>query len=426
MIDIFDLNYMLSSEKLKQVEKIDKLKSKGALHGLSMYLGGMALALFKMRVNIFCFKDVKTAYVTGSLNQTKALLPIRSELAGELIGLTVAYTEEKISRKYPDFIAYLLSIFFLPCYFYRYFSCDSSYRRKAMRVCFDKYMLAYGLWLTNKICFKYFRPELIVFANDHCVWQRAILKECIKRGVRTAYVQHAMVSDAFPSLEFDYSFLDGTKAFRAYGEKSSGQAFILGATRYPHLQPKVKIRKNYLVLCFNTVDSWDFIQELVMQAKLLTERRVVVRPHPRDPRASQIKLLVEGVGIHFSDPSIESAVELFERSNCLLAGVSGVHLDAALAGCIPFTLKHWGDDYYGFIDAGLVTEISSIYEVDRFKSAKSLNEAVKSFDARSGTRGLPSVSKLIASVLSSSTLHQSFLCRKNGVYVYPDHFYNSD
>lgn|GEM_PF-5295004 len=419
MVDIFDLNYILSSEELKQIEKIDKLKNKGIFYGLIRYFGGMVLSLVRLRLNMFYLRGVQIAYVTGTENQTCALLPISDELPGDLISLTVGYSNKKVSRNFPDLIAYLVSLFFLPCFLYRYFLCTSSYKKKAMRVCFDRFILAYGLSVTNRLCCSFFCPKLVVFSNDHCVWNRSLLNECIFRGIKTAYVQHAMVSRSFPPLKFDYSFLDGEYAFRAYGDSSIGDVFLLGAPRYQYEEVVSENRKVFLALCFNAIDSIDFIENLIGEiAELNLSGGVVVRPHPRDGRLAEIRSAAQNAGMLFSDSRMESSLALLKSSECLLAGVSGVHLDAALAGCTPFTLRGWGSDYYGFVESGLITEITRVDDIVTLKSCGQVKRVVQMYEARVGLKCLPKVSKLIASVLSDNTLHTNYIIEKNGVYSY--------
>ena len=53
------------------------------------------------------------------------------------------------------------------------------------------------------------RPNVIVLANDHSPFARAITSIARDLKVRTAYIPHAPVGNGFPPLAMDYAFLDG-------------------------------------------------------------------------------------------------------------------------------------------------------------------------------------------------------------------------
>ena len=55
-------------------------------------------------------------------------------------------------------------------------------------------------------------------SNDHSPANRALLLVAKSKGIKTVYMQHASVSNLFPVLDFDYSFLDGVNAYNIYKE----------------------------------------------------------------------------------------------------------------------------------------------------------------------------------------------------------------
>ncbi|CAH7299988.1 membrane hypothetical protein [Vibrio chagasii] len=416
MIDIFDLNYDISCRKAKQIDKIEKFHGKGILYGMARYFGGMMLSLVLLRINILCFNK-KYILTTTSSNQSKAIEPLRSKgIDSSVVSLTVAYKSVEIDRRYPDFIAYFISLFFIPCYFFELFKCDCLYRKRAMLVCFDRFVLSYGLYILNLIMMKFSKAKYVVFSNDHCVWHRALLKACEKNKVKTVYLQHAVVANNFPKLRFDYSFLDGEQAFKCYGNKSLGKVYLVGALRYQKFACDIK-KENMIALCFNTLDSIDFISNMIRKVTQHFNMSIVVRPHPRDTRKEQIQMIATKYNASYSDPC-EDSLSLLCRCKMMLAGVSGIHLDAIMVGCFPFTLRGWGTDFYGFISDGIVTECEDISHIDIDDTTVEKFSLINYFNARYGNEVHPEIDEIIHMVLEGQDYKAVFSRVENNVFRY--------
>ena len=56
----------------------------------------------------------------------------------------------------------------------------------------------------------------VVFSNDHNVQNRLFLHACKLSNIHTSYIQHASVSQYFPPLNFDLSFLYGEVDYEKY------------------------------------------------------------------------------------------------------------------------------------------------------------------------------------------------------------------
>ncbi|EJF10515.1 hypothetical protein O71_08405, partial [Pontibacter sp. BAB1700] len=61
-----------------------------------------------------------------------------------------------------------------------------------------------------------YRPQAIVFANDHNADARAMLLAAKQLGIPTVYVQHSSVSNLFPPLSFDLNLLEGQDSLDKY------------------------------------------------------------------------------------------------------------------------------------------------------------------------------------------------------------------
>jgi len=374
-IDIFDLNFDLSSEDIRQVEVIPKLAKRTIIHGIFLFFAGMLGSIFTLRFNLFFLSKSNVNYLVSSSNQLRALVPIQKELGGKISSITVGYRTKTVGGRYPDALAYLFSMCFIPFFIVDYCKCTSEYKKRAMRACFDRYILSYGLYIVSYLCLVINRPKIIFLSNDHCVWHRVFLKQSKKLNIETAYVQHAMVSKSFPKLEFSYAFLDGIESHNLYTKEQHCSNYLVGALRY-HCDSLSKNNvshqniKPVLGLCFNIIDSDSFVIETINKTafQLSDDFDIHVRLHPSDKRHKNglFDCLNKRGTVIINDSTKVSSMRFLENVDVILAGVSGIHLDAALSGVVPFSLKSWGHDYYGFIEKGLVILVDDVSQLRYF------------------------------------------------------------
>lgn len=379
MIDIFDLNHDLSNENIGQIHKLPKFKSKGWAYGFLRFCYGLLLSVIKLRFNVFAFKSNGVVFFVSSHNQYKALRKYGNGTSANYVAVGVNYHNQEVKKRYPEALAYLLSIPFIPVVLYQYLICKDEYKKKTIRICIDRYLLSYGLHITNYICLLVFRPKMIAFSNDHCVWHRSLLKCCKSLGIKTFYCQHALVSEYFPPLEFDYTFLDGEIANKKYKRANAEcQVFLTGSA---YLDDLIDLNNNLDIkspivfgVCFNKIDSDNFIKDLVkdLVAQLESSELIIVRLHPADNRASYLKSAIESDKVVFSNTKEESMSSYLTNVSALLAGDSSVHLEAALKGKLSCTLSDWSADYYGFCKEGVVKILNKVsdycFEVRNLKT----------------------------------------------------------
>ncbi|TWU69333.1 hypothetical protein AYI74_06070 [Shewanella algae] len=381
MIDIFDLNYDLSSENIGQLNKIDKFKGKNILYGLTRFVVGFFVSFLRLRFNIFFLKKNDINFLISSDNQFNALVDVFDEVGGRMSSISVGYN--KLSYRSPDFFYYLFSLPFIFFFIFEYFKCNSDYKRKSMRICFDRYLLTYGIYIVTYICYLINRPSLVFLSNDHCVWHRIALRIAIKLGIKTAYIQHAMVSQYFPRLEFDYAFLDGYESRCKYKIAPNCNVYLIGALRYSNFRKeKFDFSRMTIGVGFNSLDSIEYITCFIKKLISITngDYNIIIRLHPKDKRMNKIQHL-KSDKVKFSDSKIEASKDFAMNIDMLIAGTTGLHLDIALYGGISFMIKGWGEDYYGFIDKGIVTlldDISLIKNITQFEFHSLINKTKES------------------------------------------------
>lgn len=207
-------------------------------------------------------------------------------------------------------------------------------------------------------------PKLIIFSNDHYYYNRILLKKAREKNITTIYIPHASVSGYFPKLEFDYSFLYGKQMEDTYlkvGE-SLGKIDITGSIRSQNLKflKKESYSERTLGIAINPMDNIKDIRNLVAEiVNMKSFQKIIIRFHPR---MKINKFLIDPI-IEYSSAS-ESSINIYlSQINILIAGNSGIHLEAAISGTKSITM-YFSDqfiyDYYGFIENKISQYSSSL------------------------------------------------------------------
>ena len=211
-------------------------------------------------------------------------------------------------------------------------------------------------------------PSFVIVSNDHNVENRCLIAVARARNIKTVYLQHASVSAVFPALNFDYAFLDGQAALAVYRqcEQNLSPSDSLRSERHVILSgqkkklPREKREKTggAVGLAINSLDSLEEAGRLV---RFLSSEDVPlkIRWHPAILRSVRVKYLEDWgrYSVSYSDPGEEDVGQFLEGLVALIAGNSGIHLEASLCG-VPSLYFEMGPatekDYYGFIAQGLV------------------------------------------------------------------------
>ncbi|MCC9167265.1 hypothetical protein [Pontibacter harenae] len=212
-----------------------------------------------------------------------------------------------------------------------------------------------------------YRPTCVVFANDHNPDARAMLLAAKKLGIKTAYIQHASVSNLFPPLMFDLNLLEGHDSLDKYKlcGPIAGKVELIGM---PKADKYVPLRNHNTSIKTVGIGSnlMDLIEELerllVQLSAAFPTLQFILRPHPRDNRDFSFLKSI-GSNISLSDSRTAPTFEYLSQIDLQVSGNSGIHLEAVLLNVwsifYNFNPKENLQDYYGYVANGLVDTASN-------------------------------------------------------------------
>lgn len=206
---------------------------------------------------------------------------------------------------------------------------------------------------TLRTLFKENKPKAIIFSNDHYFLNRLLLNESKKHKITSIYIAHASVSDYFPPLEFDHSFLFGQAMLDIYKRIGdiNGETYLVGN---PRSDDFIDLRKksrdtNVIGIGINSLDNPDLVKITI---KKLLERykniNIVVRFHP----AQKPYKITNSSRVKYTSAQNEDLKMFLRRISVLICGNSSLILDAAISGVRAIQFHHEihpMKDYYGFI-----------------------------------------------------------------------------
>ncbi len=233
--------------------------------------------------------------------------------------------------------------------------------KKHKKKWFFAYFDALGLLEESERILKKYKPEKLIFSNDHNPIQVALRIKAQKLGIPTYYFQHACVGLNMPPLNFDYAFLDGQDAYDKYKQigKVKSKIELIGVIR-AHSKNLVLNQNNKVKnigLALNLYDKIEDVEYLTTNLlKVYPNLNFVIRLHPADKRnfnktSEQITL---------SNARQENVFNFLKNIDLLIAGDSAIHLDATLVNVVSIYYKfskHKVYDIYQFIQNGLVDEV---------------------------------------------------------------------
>jgi uncharacterized pyridoxamine 5'-phosphate oxidase family protein len=222
---------------------------------------------------------------------------------------------------------------------------------------------------------KFQKPKAIIMSNDHVAWHRTLRIAAQKNSIPVVYIQHASVPAKVPKLEFDLSLLEGRDALSKYEKKGiSRKVKLVGMMKYDQYHNYINgaTAVDAIGFCTNMLDVEEKIYQSVKELhNKFKNKRVILRPHPRDERHELYDRLKEELGIELSNSKIENSFKYLQKVDVNIAAESNIHLEAVLLNVYPFYLKLKDEitDHYGFIKKGLI--------VDVFESVTDLSNRIK-------------------------------------------------
>lgn len=395
--DIFDLGYIYFSVGFdfenKRSKTYDKI-FKGYIGGFVYFISRFIYSLFYqgLRFPKLTPEQSQCLFVGLSNNNRRSLQPIIDSLGKEKAG---ALTD---SKRFPMWRMYWHAIPYFFCLIQDIRNASIE-QKKIMKLRFAYFWRGYGCPAFARDLLDYYNPKVIVVANDHLFYYRALIKEANSRGVKTVYVQHAAVTEKFPPLEFTYSFLDGKDSFNKYDNAgiSTGNVVLLGGVRFDSISHTcIRPYDIYRIgVAINLLDDPQKVKSACLKLHSLETDKpieVILRPHPAIIFQPWIDWCHEN-NICISLPSKQSSFDYLEGLNLLISNQSSIHLDAAMChtpSLIYNLAINTPEDGYGFIQNGLVKEYNSIDEIKNvLESLSHFNYDVDVVRKYNGSYGAP-------------------------------------
>jgi len=154
--------------------------------------------------------------------------------------------------------------------------------------------------------------------------------------------------------------LEGQDALDKYSKKRvNGEVALIGMPKFDKYFPYINMNNSIetIGICTNTLDDVSNIEKLcsILRTSFPT-MKIIIRPHPRDPRKQLYQTLIENYKLDFSDSKKENSFEFLTKVDANIAGESSVHLEAALMNVYPihYKLNNKYFDHYSYIKNGLI------------------------------------------------------------------------
>lgn len=292
------------------------------------------------------------------------------------------------------------------------------------------------------------QPGLVVISNDHNVNNRSIRLAAEVLGIKTLYLQHASVSDLFPTLEFDYALLDGRSAHQTYlhcydlqkgvnpridKNVAKCQVILSGQKKLVVSAANFDTpNKDSLGLAVNSSDDFYCVEALLEELATMNIQ-CIVRTHPfQNPVfIEQLKTYLQDKDwLTWSNSKEEGLADYFSKINAVMAANTSIHLEAALAGLATFYYEMSDElhrpDYYGYVKNGVSLKLEQGFTLKELQNAienaysPERNQAIKSYSETYSTEWQNQEGALTAwvieRILNDEPFDEYFVYEPSGVY----------
>lgn len=365
-IDIYDLNFAFDERMAFLSVSSHALPKPGVLIRIVAFFWHLIEGLFHLSLPFVtsCIPKRSILFLVYTKNQKDALIPIAKKTQNSyFVGYKVP-----VDGRFPMFWAYIMAIPFFPLVLFKLWTAKG-YRRRTFRYNFDQYWLTYGFYFIAQLWLKQLAPSVLIVSNDHNMPNRVVIKIAREMRIPTIYVQHASITDRFPSLFFDYALLEGQDALRKYDQAGESQTlvFLVGM---PKMDPYIKLTNHRsqvqsVGICTNLLDPLLRVDELCAYIRSnFPNLSLVIRPHPRDKRHTEWAAFAQKHNASFSDSRVELSFEFLSNLDVIFVGDSNILLEAALMNIYPiyYDFLQQAQDYYGFVRNGLTEYVSEPQE----------------------------------------------------------------
>lgn len=316
--------------------------------GVLKYSAAIAMG----RGSLKAYRADRIFFIGRTKNQFRHMRPVISEMGGEVWRepeeRRVKLDPATLSRLYRSGTGIARD-----CHEFlsgRGFETDLNYlRREALRT-------AIRLMVIERVL-SHASPELVVVSNQHFCLDRAVLRACIDRNIRTLYVPHAPVAanSAYMDLPVNHAALRGERERAYYAEFGieSPAIHCVGVPRFdldvalPELDPDGPV--------VFALSPWgeSTLRSLVELVRSATQSRDVwIAPHPTMDPSRLSGFLPPRWGVGADATTFET---LRNGSPVLVQHSSGVALEALLLGVPTVELRFPGSvPNYPMIDPSYV------------------------------------------------------------------------
>lgn len=346
----------------------DGIKPAGALRRMVSFVRSLVMPLEFLGLRATQPRHGIVFFVTTK-NQRDAVRPVIDSLKKKSLSSMLFSDKRELACKIKIGL-YDLFCFYVLFFFWFLQGGNKFVRRLGFRVVIKSYFY----YFCSIRIFKGF-DGVAVFSNDHSLAPRSVFLGAKMSGVKTAYIQHAAVSALFPALKFDYAFLDGENSiskYRLIAERTStpllSQVFELGCPKADSFfslsrQRRPELTSLTLGVAINLLDDIDGVIAMINEllgGGLCTVR---FRPHPRVVVSLAQKRKLESLGEKFIWNEGESLEDFLAAINVLVAGDTGLHLEAVASGAVSLYTNFGSsyDDYYGFAEQGVSHAVEDIH-----------------------------------------------------------------
>lgn len=410
--DINDLGYIYFSVGINNARymnrDIDNRFSDSVFLGICIYILRFIYYFVKSpwRYNTSLKKEKAVLIYGESTNNRNTLLPIIKELGDNKVIDLFSHSQYPKWKQYWYAIPYLGSLL-------KELRNANSDKRCIIRYFFAKFWVMYGCNKAAGELLDFYKPSILVMANDHLHFHRALMHEAKKRGIYTLYVQHASVTDKFPPLEFDFSLLDGEDSYNKYNnhKNNSGNIYLTGGIRFDgiNISKQNLGGKTVIGVAINQFDDETIVKGTCLQLKSFKFNdpivEVILRPHPQMP-IKMWSTWCKKNNVGFSFAREETSFQFLSRISVLISNQCSIHLDAAMCHTpsIIFKLSSSNiEDSYLFSKNGLAIEAHDMRElsccIQESRNRQPSETAVKYYNCSYCSNYEGQVAKLMADLI---------------------------
>jgi len=229
------------------------------------------------------------------------------------------------------------------------------------------------------------RPSCVIIANDHNPSNRSLIAVCNILNIKTIYIQHASITRFMPPICCDLNFVYGSATKDLYGEirkiesnpsyfiKDHHEIILSGVQKNLYNTFSiVNNTKTAIGIAINHDDPIQSVKNLIDKLSIKTKSNIILRFHPSQEKES-IKVLYNTFrnynNVLVSNPLEMNLGEFFSKVKLVIAGNSGILLDAIINNLPTFYFKFDTDsfdDFYYFVKYRLTTEknIEELSKID--------------------------------------------------------------